>query len=83
MQVQTRSNSYNQASRPSGQERKTSDAETTSTSTNARRDDAITGSQAVLSNSLADALWAIQRSSVNADNTSAAAVEDLYRAYGF
>jgi hypothetical protein len=81
MQVQTRSNSYNQAPRTSGQERKTAETEQTSTSTHVRRDDAITGSQAVLSNSLADALWAIQRSSNTADNTSAATVEDLYRAY--
>lgn len=81
MQVQTRSNSYNQASRPSGQERKTVETEAGSTSTHVRRDDAITGSQAVLSNSLADALWSIQRSSPAEDQPSYAMVEDIYRAY--
>jgi hypothetical protein len=81
MQVHTRSNSYNQAPRPSGQERKTADAEATGTSSHVRRDDAITGSQAVLSTSLADALWAIQRTSSMEDNISATTVEDLYRAY--
>jgi hypothetical protein len=81
MQVQTRSNSYNQAPRPSGQERKTVENETTGTSSRVRRDDAITGSQAVLSNSLADALWSIHQSSTVEDQPSYATVEDIYRAY--
>ena len=48
---------------------------------NSRRGDAITGSKAVLSQSLADALWAIQRSSTTEDAGATGTVEDLYRAY--
>jgi len=81
MQVQTRSNSYNQAPRPSGQERKAAETETNGGSSRVRRDDAITGSQAVLSTSLADALWSIQQSSDVEDQPSYASVEDIYRAY--
>lgn len=81
MQVQTRSNSYNQPPRPSGQERKSVDAEAANAATSVRRDDAITGSQAVLSNSLADALWSIQQSSALEDQPSYATIEDIYRAY--
>lgn len=45
-----------------------------------RRDDAITGSQTVLSNSLAEALWAIQRGSED-DTATSSAVENLYLSY--
>jgi hypothetical protein len=81
MQVQSHANSYNQAPRPSGSDRKSTEPEAGSNSTRSRREDAITGSQAVLSNSLADALWAIQQSSTIEDNTSVRTLEDIYRAY--
>jgi len=81
MQVQTRSNSYNQASRSASQERKATNTETAGTSGYVRRDDAITGSRAVLSNSLADALWSIQTSSEEDEQSSYATMQDIYRAY--
>lgn len=81
MQVHSRANNFNQAPRSSGSDRKTTEAETAGVATRSRRDDAITGSQAVLSNSLADALWAIQRSSPVEDNATTATMEDIYRAY--
>jgi hypothetical protein len=81
MQVQSRSKSFNQAPRPSGADRKAAESEVTDVAARSRRDDAITGSSAVLSTSLADALWAIQRTSGIEDNTSVATVENLYRAY--
>jgi hypothetical protein len=81
MQVQSHSNSYNQAPRSSGSDRKSAEAEAGAVATRSRREDAITGSQAVLSNSLADALWAIQQSSSIDDHASVRSLEDIYRAY--
>ena len=45
------------------------------------RDDAITGSQTVLSSSLAEALWSIQRTSSDDESLSGSAVESLYLSY--
>jgi len=45
------------------------------------RDDAITGSRTVLSNSLAEALWSIQRTSSDDESLSGSAVENLYLSY--
>jgi hypothetical protein len=81
MQVNPRANSYNQPSRSTGIDRKSTDTETEDAARRARRDDAITGSQAVLSTSLADALWSIQRSSSVEDNATMTSVEALYQAY--
>lgn len=81
MQVQSRPNNFDQASRPSLSERQQSEPETVATVGRVRRDDAITGSQSVLSSSLADALWSIQRSSATEDNVPARSLEDVYRAY--
>jgi hypothetical protein len=81
MQVQSRSSNLNQAPRSTGSDRKSPDQELNDQSAKSRRGDAITGSQAVLSKSLADALWAIQRSSTAEDNAAVGTVEDVYRAY--
>ena len=83
MQVQSRTNNYNQAPRSAGLDRRQPEAESDDAATLSRRDDAITGSRAVLSSSLADALWAIQRSSAVEDNASTSSVEAIYRAYAF
>ena len=45
-----------------------------------RRTDAITGSQTVLSSSLAEALWSIQRGTED-DMSTSSAVESLYLSY--
>jgi hypothetical protein len=45
-----------------------------------RRDDAITGSQTVLSSSLAEALWTIQRG-IEDELPTSSAVENLYLSY--
>jgi hypothetical protein len=81
MQVNSRANNYNQPSRSSAVDRKSVDTETEDAARRARRDDAITGSQAVLSTSLADALWSIQRSSSIEENPTMTSVEALYQAY--
>ena len=81
MQVSSRTNSFNQAPRPSSSDRKSSEQDLNGGAAKSRRGDAITGSEAVLSKSLADALWAIQRSSDSEDNAVVGTVEDVYRAY--
>jgi len=81
MQVSSRSNNFNQAPRPTGSDRKSSEQDLNGEAGKSRRGDAITGSDAVLSRSLADALWAIQRSSESEDSVATGTVEDVYRAY--
>jgi hypothetical protein len=81
MQVQSHSSNYSQTPRSAGNDRKSADGELKDEAAKSRRGDAITGSQAVLSQSLADALWAIQRSSTGEDSAVVTSVEDVYRAY--
>jgi hypothetical protein len=79
MQIHASLHSYEQTPRSPIYDRKPVTLDQSEDALIARRDDAITGSQTVLSNSLAEALWSIQRSTTEEDTGST--MESLYLAY--
>lgn len=80
MQISPSLHSYEKTSRAPVYDRRVDPVEKSDEPVLNRRDDAITGSQTVLSNSLAEALWAIQRGSED-DASTSSAVESLYLSY--
>jgi hypothetical protein len=80
MQIQSSLHSYENAPRTPIYDRRVTSSEPTEEPSINRRDDAMTGSQTVLSSSLAEALWSIQRGAEDERATSSA-VQDLYLSY--
>ena len=81
MQISPSLHSYEKAPRAPVYDRRITPVETTEEEpTPNRRDDAITGSRTVLSRSLAEALWAIQRGGED-DTPMSSSVERLYLSY--
>jgi hypothetical protein len=80
MQISSSLHSYENAPKTYVYDRRIAPTEQTEEEVINRRDDAITGSQTVLSSSLAEALWAIQRGSED-DASTSSAVESLYLSY--
>ena len=80
MQISSSLHSYENAPKTYVYDRRITTTEQTEEAAIHRRDDAITGSQTVLSSSLAEALWAIQRGSED-DVSTSSAVESLYLSY--
>ncbi|MDB5525473.1 MAG: hypothetical protein JWM58_3236 [Rhizobium sp.] len=81
MQIYSRSNNLDHAPRSYGSDRKSAESEANGDAAISRREDAITGSKAVLSNSLADALWAIQPTSAPEDEPVRGTIEDIYLSF--
>ena len=81
MQIYPTLYSYEKTPRSQVYDRKTVAVDQSEDPAFIRRDDAITGSQTVLSNSLAEALWSIQRTSGEDEVSSASSIEGLYLAY--
>jgi hypothetical protein len=80
MQISSSLQSYGNAPKTYVYDRRTAATESSDEQSVNRREDAITGAQTVLSSSLAEALWSIQRGSDEEGRTSSA-VEDLYLSY--
>jgi len=80
MQISSSLHSYENAPKTYVYDRRITPTEQTEEPAINRRDDAITGSQTVLSSSLAEALWAIQRDSED-ESPASSAVENLYLSY--
>lgn len=80
MQISSSLHSYENAPKTYVYDRRTSSTEPPEEQAINRRDDAITGSQTILSSSLAEALWSIQRGSDD-DMSTSSAVERLYLSY--
>ena len=80
MQISSSLHSYENAPRAPIYDRRLLSTEQEDDPVINRRDDAITGSQTVLSSSLAEALWSIQRGGEDEAATSSA-VERLYLSY--
>jgi hypothetical protein len=81
MQISPSLHSYEKTPRSPIYDRKPVLSEQNDDQSFARRDDAITGSQTVLSSSLAEALWSIQRSATDDESMSGSAIESLYLSY--
>jgi hypothetical protein len=81
MQISASLHSYENAPRSLIYDRKPVTIEPTDDPAYSLRDDAMTGSQTVLSSSLAEALWAIQRTSGEIERGSASAIESAYLSY--
>ena len=80
MQISSSLHSYENAPKTYVYDRRIAPTEQPEEQVINRRDDAITGSQTVLSSSLAEALWSIQRGSED-DTSTSSAVESLYLSY--
>jgi hypothetical protein len=80
MQISSSLHSYENAPKTYVYDRRAIPTEQSEESAINRRDDAITGSQTVLSSSLAEALWSIQRGTED-DLSTSSAVESLYLSY--
>ncbi|MCB1445169.1 MAG: hypothetical protein KDJ87_05010 [Rhizobiaceae bacterium] len=80
MQISSSLHSYENAPKTYVYDRRVSTTEQPEETVINRREDAITGAQTVLSSSLAEALWAIQRGPDEEGQTSRA-VEKLYLSY--
>ena len=80
MQISSSLHSYENAPKTYVYDRRIDPAEQAEEPVINRRDDAITGSKTVLSSSLAEALWAIQRESED-EGSASSAVESLYLSY--
>lgn len=80
MQISSSLHSYENAPKTYVYDRRINPTEQPEEAVINRRDDAITGSQTVLSSSLAEALWAIQRATED-DTATSSAVESLYLSY--
>ena len=80
MQISSSLHSYENAPKTYVYDRRIAPTEQTEEEVINRRDDAITGSLTVLSSSLAEALWAIQRGTED-DASTSSAVESLYLSY--
>lgn len=80
MQISSSLHSYENAPKTYVYDRRITPAEQPEDSVINRRDDAITGSQTILSSSLAEALWTIQRQTED-DGSTSSAVESLYLSY--
>lgn len=81
MQISPSLHSYEKTPRSPVYDRKPVVSEQSEDTGYSLRDDAITGSQTVLSSSLAEALWSIQRTSADEESMSGSAVESLYLSY--
>jgi hypothetical protein len=81
MQISPSLHSYEKTPRTPVYDRKPVTSEQSDDQSFARRDDAITGSQTVLSSSLAEALWSIQRPAAEDESLSGSAIESLYLSY--
>ena len=81
MQISPSLHSYEKAPRSPVYDRKPVASEQDESSAYMLRDGAITGSKAVLSSSLAEALWSIQRTSTDDERMSGSTIENLYLAY--
>ena len=81
MQISPSLHSYEKAPRGPVYDRKSVQLDQNNDKTYSLRDDAMTGSQTVLSNSLAEALWSIQRTTADNERRSGSAVESLYLSY--
>ena len=81
MQISPSLYSYEKTPRSPVYDRKSVGSESNDEQVYSLRDDAMTGSQTVLSNSLAEALWSIQRGSSDDERLSGSAVENLYLSY--
>ena len=80
MQISSSLHSYENAPKTYVYDRRINPADQSEDPVINRRDDAITGSQTVLSSSLAEALWSIQRGAED-DMSTSSAVESLYLSY--
>lgn len=80
MQISSSLHSYENAPKTYVYDRRIDPTEQPEEAVINRRDDAMTGSQTVLSSSLAEALWAIQRDSDD-DVSTSRTVESLYLSY--
>ena len=80
MQISSSLHSYENAPKTYVYDRRIASTEQSEETVINRRDDAITGSQTILSSSLAEALWKIQRGAEDEIPTSSA-VENLYLSY--
>jgi hypothetical protein len=80
MQISSSLHSYENAPKTYVYDRRISPAEQPEEAVINRRDDAITGSQTILSSSLAEALWSIQRG-IEDEGSTSSAVESLYLSY--
>lgn len=81
MQISPSLHSYEKTPRSPVYDRKSVALEQSDDQAYSLRDDAMTGSQAVLSSSLAEALWSIQRTSSDDESMSGSAIESLYLSY--
>ena len=81
MQISPSLHSYEKTPRSPVYDRKSVALEQTDDQAYSLRDDAMTGSQTVLSSSLAEALWSIQRTSSDDESMSGSAIESLYLSY--
>lgn len=81
MQISPSLHSYEKTPRSPVYDRKPVTPEQSADQPYVLRDDAITGSQTVLSSSLAEALWSIQRTSSDDESMSGSAIESLYLSY--
>ncbi|MGV3551601.1 hypothetical protein [Rhizobium sp.] len=80
MQISSSLHSYENAPKTYVYDRRISSPESSEDVSINRRDDAMTGSQTILSSSLAEALWSIQRGSED-EVSSMNAVQNLYLSY--
>jgi hypothetical protein len=81
MQISPSLHSYEKTPRSPVYDRKSVALEQSDDQAYSLRDDAMTGSQTVLSSSLAEALWSIQRTSSDDESMSGSAIESLYLSY--
>ena len=80
MQISSSLHSYQNAPKTYVYDRRLSQSDEPEEVAINRRDDAITGSQTILSSSLAEALWSIQRGGED-EIPASSAVERLYLSY--
>ena len=80
MQISSSLHSYGNAPKTYVYDRRTTETEQSEDEVINRREDAITGAQTVLSSSLAEALWSLQRGG-DEEGRNTSAVEDLYLSY--
>lgn len=80
MQISSSLHSYENAPKTYVYDRRIASTEQPEDAVINRRDDAITGNQAILSSSLAEALWSLQLGGED-DVSTSSAVERLYLSY--
>jgi hypothetical protein len=80
MQISSSLHSYENTPKTYVYDRRNSQSDQQKEAAINRRDDAITGSKTILSSSLAEALWSLQRD-VEDEGPTSSAVERLYLSY--